>query len=501
MGAKSKRAKRTRHAAEFDVARIRHMLTPPKGSGVPLTSWTLAEIFAARDAQMRGDFLRPARMAESMRTNYALAVALDARLAPQRCLKTQIVAAKGARGESIAAEGAALYGDHGIGISADTKASIHACLVTHEIAFAQCVATPREDGSRVDFELQAWPIEHVRWDVIDGCYKTRVDPASDPDGLGEIPIVHGDGRWIIFQRFAIDPHKHAAILAAAIVWASLAYALRDWAKSSVAHGSAKVIGALPAGVSLQDENGNMTEEASAMAELLRAIASSDSPVGIKPAGSEVDFLTNNSTAWQIFHELVNNGEKAAARIYLGTDGVLGATGGAPGVDIQALFGVAATKVEGDLACLSRGFQTLIDVWTAVNFGDSSLAPRHRYMLPDADADAARASEATRTAAFYEEIKLARANGFDVAQAFVDKVAERHGISAPTLPIEAAKGPSITLAPTDVARVISVNEARASTGLGPLLDINGVPDPAGRMTVEEYAAKKAAEAAAPVAPAA
>ena len=45
------------------------------------------------------------------------------------------------------------------------------------------------------------------------------------------------------------------------------------------------------------------------------------------------------------------------------------------------------------------------------------------------------------------------------------------------------------------RVVSVNEARASAGVGPLLDALGQPDPDGRLTVEEYSAKKSAQAAA------
>src|SRR5262249_10848254 len=147
---------------------------------------------------------------------------------------------------------------------------------------------------------------------------------------------------------------------------------------------AKVIGEMPEGVPLQ-KDGALSDEAAAMVELLRAIASGDSPIGIRPAGSKTDFLVNTSTAWQIFENLSTNAEKAAARIYLGTDGTLGAQGGAPGVDIKALFGVASTIVEGDLECLERGFKTgTIEPWTALNFGDSSLAPTRKYLLPDPD---------------------------------------------------------------------------------------------------------------------
>lgn len=500
VGASSKKAKRNRSSVDFDVARLRTALAPPKGSGVPLTSWTLETIFASRDDQLAGRFYRPARMAESMRTDDALAVAIKNRLAPQRCIKTQLVPAKGARGAAVAAEANALYGDKGVGLSAATRASIHACLVDHEVAFAQVVSTPREDGSRVDLEARYWPIEHVRWDWQDRVYKTRVDTSSSDETTvgGEVEIAHGDGRWIIFSRYAHEPFKYGALLAASVVWARHAYAIRDWAKGSVAHGSAKVIGTLPEGVPLQQseaDGGGLSPEAASFAELVRAVASDDAPAGLKPAGSGIDFLTNSSTAWQVWAELVANAEKAAARIYLGTDGVLGSQGGAPGVDIQALFGVASTIVQSDLECISAGLQTgLIEPWCAINFGDSTLAPTHRYMMPDADADAARESMAKRKSAFFNEVERTRSTGFQINQEYVDALAAEYGVEPPVLPPEANKAPTITLATTDLARVVSVNEARASAGLGPLLDIYGQIDPAGRLTVEEYAARSTAKAA-------
>jgi len=190
---------------------------------------------------------------------------------------------------------------------------------------------------------------------------------------------------------------------------------------------------MPEGVALQGVDGGLTVEATAFLELLRAMASDDTPIGIRPAGSKADFVANNSTAWQVFSELVMNAEKAAARIYLGTDGTLGAQGGAPGVDISVLFGVASTKVQGDLECIERGLLTgLIEPWCAINFGDSSLAPARRYLLPDADEDALRASVADRRAAFFADIAAARDNGFDVTQEYVDAVAKEYGVTAPVL---------------------------------------------------------------------
>ncbi len=429
MGAPSKRAKKIRTKAEFNSPALARAINfPYRSSGI--FAWTLTEIFAARDAQMVGSFELAARLAESMRTDDALAVAYENRLAPQRCIKVELVPAKGARALSIANEAEALFGQDGIGIHPDTLGDVHGCLVNHGIAFGLNTVAGRDDGTRTDFELRSWPIEYVRWDPMDRQFKTRTE-----DSYGDEVITHGDGRWVIFQKHDIDPWKQgAAVLPAALVWARHAYAIRDWAKASLAHGNAKVIGEMPEGVALQDAEGALTQDATAFLSLLQAIANSDTPVGIRPAGSKTDFLSNSSSAWQVWAELVLNAEKAAARIYLGTDGTLGSQGGAPGVDIETLFGVASTRVEGDLKCIERGILTgVIEPWCAYNFGDSTLAPQRRYLLPDADADAARAAVADRRQKFFKDIAETRANGFVITQDYVDQVAKVYGIDAPQLP--------------------------------------------------------------------
>jgi hypothetical protein len=439
LGARSKRAQNVRTGGEFDISRLSLPLTPPR-TAPSVYSWSLEEIKNARDDQMRGNFKRAARLAESMRTDDALFVAKTNRLAPQKCLEVALAPTKGARGEPVAKEADALFGASGVALSAETRADVHSCLVDHHVAFARATQIPREDGDRVDVSASYWPIEFVRWDSFRQSYVTQVE------GGGEEVITHGDGRWIVWQMHGWEPFKSATLLPGSLVWARHAFGVRDWSKGSVAHGNAKVIGEMPVGVALQDEAGAVTPEASAFLELLRAIASADSPVGIRPAGSKTDYLVNGSQAWQIFQHLVDNAEKAAARIYLGTDGTLGAQGGAPGVDIQALFGVAATIVEGDLECLERGIKTgLIEPWCAINFGDSTLAPTFRYKRPDPDEQARRLAVAERRAKFFEAYAAARENGFEVDQAFVDKLAASLGIEAPAIkPKPTASGPTAPL---------------------------------------------------------
>jgi len=502
MGAPSKRAKKIRVAKDFNPKRLSAELQQPRGQRSAIFSWRLEDIFEARNAQMRGFFALAARLSESMRTDDAMSVARYNRLAPQRCIPVKLEPAKGARGVSVANEAEGTFGQGGVGLHPDTLSDITGCFVDHGVAFGVNVATPRADGSRIDFEMKSWPIEWVRWDPYRRIFITLVDPTSVVDGdvpngdaLGEygaiggseVPIIHGDGRCVIFKKHEIYPWREdAAILPAALVWARHAFAARDWARGSVAHGSPKIVGELPEGMLLQGDSGGLTPEAAEFLELLKSMADSDLPIGIRPANSKTDWMVNQSTAWQVFSELVINAEKAAARIYLGTDGTLGTTGGAPGIDIDQLFGVAKTKVIGDLRCIERAIQTgVIEPWTALNFGDSTLAPRRVYQIPDDDADEVAKSYTTRKTAFFADVDAARKQGFAITQAYVDDLADTYNIDKMTL--ATAAPPSLTTN-EPAATVVTVNEARAAKGLAPLKLQSGADDPRGFMTIAEFEAK-------------
>jgi hypothetical protein len=448
MGARSKRAKIVKTADQFDLDRLIRRIRMPRDGRNSIDSWSLENIYNARNSQMLGQFVEPARMAEQMRTDDALSVAWEQRLAPQRCIPVAISAAKGARGEAIADEADALFGANGVGINAETLADIHSDLVNFGVAFAINDATPREDGSRIDFEMRYWPIEYVRWDPVFRVFKARADPTTvqpgdipdDPDnqygfiGGFWIPIIHGDGRWVIFKKHDLEPfRKEAAILPSALVWARHAFAANDWRKGSKSHGSAKVVGELPAGVPLQQGDGNLTPEALAFVDLLLSIAHDDAPAGIRPAGSRTEFVTNNSTAWQVWKELMENAEKAAARIYLGTDGTLGQSAGAPGVSVEDLFGVTHTKVSGDLEALERGIDTgVIQPWCAVNFGDTRLAPRRKYVLPNDEAENVSDDYAKRNAAYLDALKTAKDAGAALTPDYVAELAKHYRVQVVTM---------------------------------------------------------------------
>jgi hypothetical protein len=271
MLAKSKRAKVVRDAGEFDMRTLQALMKAPLVSSAAY-SWSLENIIAARNAQMIGDFSLAARLSESFNTDDALFTARSVRLAPVQSLGVKVVACS-EKGERIAAEGDALFGEQGIAFSRATENTLRAHLVDHGVAFGAITWTPREDGSRWDPVLNAWPIEFVRWDALANTYVTRIDPSSQPtlnmerqaDGSfayvpgslsasGLEPIRHGNGRWVVFQKSELLPHRSAdaTLLPAALVWPCHAFANRDWRKGSASHGNVKVVGEL-------DENTPLTD--------------------------------------------------------------------------------------------------------------------------------------------------------------------------------------------------------------------------------------------------
>jgi hypothetical protein len=362
--------------------------------------------------------------------------------------------------------------------------------VDHAVAIGYNDRETNNDGTQVNFRLREWPICFTRWNNALGQLEARTI-----DGAW-IPIRHGDGTWTVFKKFDVLPWtQDACLLPAALIWAAHAEGLGDWAGATRAHGLAKIVGMLQEGTPLTQGSGDLTPEAQAFLSLIVALANGDSPAGIAPPGSKVDFLANGSTAWQVFAELISNRERAAARVYQGTDATLGAQGGAPGVDIAALFGVASTKLQGDLECIEQGLRTgVYEPWTAINDGDSRYAPFLQYQIPDPDADAKREQVSANLYRLINAVKGMRDQKLVVDQPVVDALAQAFGVSpVPQLADVTMQQSTIVLAPTDVAKVVRVSEARASQGLAPFGDARD------NMTLTELDAYLQAKAAAALTP--
>lgn len=461
-------------------------LSPPRRSLGKLT-WSLEKIRSARDAQMRGQFDLAVRLAEAFRTDDALFVPYNARVGTQTALKLTWAPAETDAGRAAVERAAA-----NLLIPQHVRQSILGTMANHGMAIGYVLQSPAPDGSAVRYELTEWPLEHVYYDSGAGDFKTRTKDGPP------VVITHGDGRWIIFRKYGVATFtQDAAVLPGALIWAAHAIGIQDWCLGAGSHGRPKLIGSLPEGVRLGDGN-TLPPEAAQFLELMRGLMAGDVDAGIMPHGADAKILINGDTSWQVFERLVLNRERAAARIYLGTDAILGATGGAPGVNIETLFTIASTRIQGDLEALQRGFyEGMILPWAAVS-GVPADELCLEYEVPDADAARKSEQESEAVTRLGTALKTLRDAQILVTQDTVDALRAVLGVTVPCeLASQDETAPPIELAPTDVAKVVLVKEVRLSRGL-PLLG-----DERDDMTItelEEFNKAKAAPAPAPGAPA-
>lgn len=444
----------------------------PRRSQIAAQWDSVAAIQSARAQQQIGVFELPYLLARTIRTDSAIFPPRNNRLAAISAVSAGWQPAPGVRGEFIAKQA-----KQHITISRATIKALAGTLLDHGVAFAYITHETEPDGRWVNFRVREWCIRHVKWDDTIEQYVTNVR-----DGLEREIIRHGDGRWIVISKSDSEPWaEESTLLAAAIVYASHATVIRNWNRSTDTHGSSKVIGTLGDGRTTHQSDGTLTKEADALITMLNDIVSNpDIFAGILPHGATVDSIFDGSTNYQVFSELEAAGSKLAARIYCGNDGTLGSQGGAPGVDISALFGVTSTLLQGDAEAISRAFHSGLSVpWTALNFGDSRHAATWEFELPDPDAEKRQAQRAGAEGRLMTAIEARKKNGLEVNQTVVDELAAKLGVSpAPTLAL-AGKQTNVVLAPTDIAKVVTVDEARDSQGLGPH------PDPTkGKLFVSE-----------------
>lgn len=398
---------------EYSAAELVRTHHSPLAGRTQPGSWDLEAIRAARDALRRGDFRRAAPLAQAVKTDPAVFGALLNRIAPHRGLPREFEAdGVRVRNEAIRTFGGDVAGsDYVSDVDAFEHLAQIGCFVE------QIRWTPREDGGRIDARLEPWPMSCVWYDDHRAELVTMTKK-------GIVPVIHGDGKWVVTRYDTAEPWQWGAVKAVAMIFAARAHHLRDRSLNSETHGEAKFIGTLPPDEELEDEDGEEFEE------LVLSLRNKRSG-GLIPAGAKVEMLESMSQMWRIFQDAITSIDKDIARAYLGQDASLNNEGGNY-IKSALLFGVRNDIVEGDLGARAQALNTgLFRPWSILNFGTDRNV-RMRWAFPDADQDARREQYGQRFDAFNRTVKEAKANGFEVDQAFVDMLADRFGIDAPTL---------------------------------------------------------------------
>lgn len=407
----------------FDAAALARLLkTHSRATG--LGSWTRESVVAAREAQARGQFRTAVQLGRAILSSPSIFRPWLNRLAPLMGLPRDVTTHAPLVGSAAAilTEARATFAADSVALPPGFLLAVDAELAVHELSIGQIQWETRADGSREDAFVSLFDLDAVEW-----VENERKLYAQTTDG--RVEIVHGDGRWIVFQRFDDRPWTKAAIIPLATLWSDDMFGRSDRSQNAASHGDDKWIGMLPEGVPIGSDDGT------AMLDQLEKLYESRR-VMIAPFGSKVERNEAMGQNWQIFKELLGGNGVDAAGILVGQDATTTNTGGNY-IKSLFMFGVRNDIVESDLHTIGGCLQTgLLRPWSLRNFGRWDRL-EYVWLMPDADADQRVESIATRRKAFWEDLAAARAGGAVVDQAYANAVASAYGIEAPRLAPPAA----------------------------------------------------------------
>jgi hypothetical protein len=178
---------------------------------------------------------------------------------------------------------------------------------------------------------------------------------------------------------------------------------------------------------------------------------------------------------------------------LGSDGTM--KSGTGGVYVSPTFyeGVLMSKVRDDTEAIARGISFgRIRPWCVFNYADQvDPIPVVELPLPDPERDARTKAYGDRLLQLHAIIKVETDNKCSPNQDRINALAKRLDVDPPTL-AAASDAPvaRLDLAPTDIAKVVRVDEARRSRDLPPIGDERGA------LTIGELDAQAKADAAEP-----
>lgn len=308
-----------------------------------------------------------------------------------------------------------------------------------------------------------WAVQYYR-------YRRQFVAITD---AGPVDIVSGDGKFTLLADTE-EPHFDGAIRALATEVLDGTLVKQARASYVDRYGNPKWIGTMPTGTAVRSPEGD---------EFFAAMQTIQGPdgVGALPAGAKFDVVGVQSAQNTVFTDALDNVWQFVAAIMLGSDGTM--TRGTGVYSAPIFAGVRRDLVDRMLKAMVRGVNMgHVAPWLWMNFGASIDAARAAgewvdpvldIPLPDPDGDARIKSYSDRVTAFHTIIAAERSGGFDVTPERVRQLAASLDIDAPTLaPKAAIPAARLELAPTDIARVVRVDEVRASQGLGPIGDDRG-----------------------------
>jgi len=339
------------------------------------------------------------------------------------------------------------------------------------------------------FTTRVWHPQFLRWNYQKGIYQLRT-----MEGLIDLPSTEenarSDGKWIIYMPYGFrSPWRRAMLRPLAMLYLCRQWAYRDWSRYSEKHG-------MPADVLEVPDNAPDDEKQKVMQDV--ANRGSETALFLPVTGDKdaprykFSIVEPMGRSEEGFERLIGKIEVNIAVTVLGQNLTTEVQGGSrAAADVHA--GVAFTKLLEDAVIADTLQKQGLTHWAERNYGDPALAPRARYVVEEPEDELKEAQTLEAVGVAVTALQLA---GLEID---TDAIAAIWGIpllAAAELDEGATSGAGgrVALTPSALGAIVTVNEARAAAGMGPLEGEGGGRNPDGDLTVAEFQAKHAATVA-------
>lgn len=212
---------------------------------------------------------------------------------------------------------------------------------------------------------------------------------------------------------------------------------------------------------------------------------------VSPPGYQMELVESNGRGYEIYQQAYDQAGGDILVTLTGSKAGAGSEGGQGFSNAPEFSKIDASKT----GMVAATWETTlheqgIRPWTKSIGQERERAPWARFDVRSPEQRAADARALGELAAGVDKIDVTlarRGRRLDL-----DAYLEETGQSLPSQPLPAdgaAATSKIDLAPTDLAKIVRVNEGRSGAGgLGPLALPDGTPDPDGNLTITECAAK-------------
>lgn len=332
-------------------------------------------------------------------------------------------------------------------------ARLQAWGIVFGIGLAQRIALPREPNELQRYRIETWSPRWLRYQESD---KTWHVTTRD----GEEQINEGEGRWILYLPYGSHrPWAAGKWNALAFPWLLKRFSLEDRANHSQTTGGSFLTAVAPLR-STEKQRNKMRSDLGLLARDSRFVL---------PEGWDLKFVEATGKTYEIYTEQVDWADRALTIVIAGqivtTEGSPGFSSGNIHDQIKGDF----VRFDGERLATCLAIQSL-QPWAIVNYGTAIAAPWPVWNTArptNLEQQARTFDQLGRSIEALDKVLKAEDRKVDIVE-----LANQYMIPIKISPPDQVQTAAIPLAPTDIAKVVRVDEARGSIGLPPMGDDTG-----------------------------